>query len=382
MNPAKSKRPVTGKPKRRAEKRTPSRQVTFRLKKILDDYSEQGHGTIQKMVEATGLERHLVSNLIQGKVRSISWETLALVCQYLHDKHNLDVAELPGSLFGFEAAEFWSMLAKCNVAVTLGVRSVDRIEPRWVNAYDAYLLGALIKGLFQLGHEEASELGQHLVRSYSTREDLPLVLDESQRVYDMFSGGIGDRAILSLGSVKSNPISERIVAEVFGVRAFESQDGVRSPKHRSCPFYLQFRRRDPQPPSCHGGLKLGSGKAHLPGVHYETKAGHWEYCPATKTEDAAVVLYSYQPHEGTMQLMLAGFSGRATGAIALQLQRLSLDLWPPNYERQHVKLGAFIIRYEFDEDGKSEDRTNPILIEPKHTTLIRLDEEVLKRRLG
>lgn len=374
------------KKKRRAAKPAPSTQVTFRLKRVLDEHHARGHGTIAKLVEATGLERHLVSKLVQGRVRSISWDTLARICKYLHKEYGVPASDLPGLLFGFEATDFWSMLAQNKVAICLGVRRIDRVEPRWVNAYDAYLLGGLMRQLFGLGHEQLSDLEQNLmpsVPSDTSGERFQRSLDEAQKVYQRFSAMTGDRSLICLGSVKSNPLSESIIASVFKTRPFVSQDGVRSAKRRSCPFFLHFRRRDPTPPSCHGGETLTrTGNEYLPGIHFETKAGRWEYCPTNDEEDAAFVVYSYRPHEGAMELVLGGFSGRATGAVALELGDLEGEIWPPNYERDDLRVGMFVIRFRFDKPGKSRHGVRPILIKPTETEVIRLAPEVLQRRLS
>jgi DNA-binding Xre family transcriptional regulator len=369
--------------KHRRSKPAPSAQVTFRLKRVLDEHHAKGHGTITKLVQGTGLERHLVSNLIQGRVHSISWDTLGRICQYLHQECGVLASDLPRLLFGFEASEFWAMIAESKVVIALGVRSLERVEPRWVNAYDAYLLGVLLRQLFGLGHEQLSELEQYLVRSGSSEKDLQRTMKDSLEIYQAFCEMSGDRALVCVGSVKSNPVSERVIADVFRTAPFVSQDGVRSAKHRSCPLFVQFRHRDPRSPSCHGGMKLSrTRKQYQPGIHFETKAGGWDYCPSTETEDAALVVYSYRPYEGTMEIVLGGFSGRATGALALELGNLEREVWPPNYVENNLKVGAFIIRFRFNGPEEEEPGAKPILVKPSETEVIRLDTEVLARRLS
>ncbi|HID75517.1 MAG TPA: XRE family transcriptional regulator [Planctomycetaceae bacterium] len=356
--------------------------ITFRLNKILRDKGKFGYGVIKEIHEYTKLERHLISKLIQGKVRSISWQTLGQICLYLRDKLDVDLADLPGILFGFEAAEFWEMLSQSDVTLTVGVRRVDGVERRWVNAYDAYLLGEVLNGLFRLGHEKLANLTQHLVLSYRRGEDLALCIDQAEGIHKAFHEEGGNRALICIGSVKSNPVTEWIAAEMFGARPFESQDRMRSAKRRTCPFFLQFRPDDPDTPSCHGGFRLATSRgSKTPGIYYETRSGRWECCPSAGTEDSALILYAYRPPEGTMELVLAGFSGRATGATALKLRALSLRAWPPNYDREHIKIGVFIVRFLFPEETDPQRAAWPMPVEPIDFDCTAVDEEVLARRL-
>jgi hypothetical protein len=327
-----------------------------------------------------------VSNLIQGRVRSISWDTLARICHYLHNEYAVPVSDLPGLLFGFEAAGFWSMIAESRVTICLGVRRWDRVEPRWVNAYDAYLLGVVLRQLFALGHEQFSDLEQYLVPSIPTDTAGPAfrrTLDASKDVYQRFCGMTGERGLISVGSVKSNPVSERIIASIFRTDPFVSQGKVRSVQHRRCPFFLHFREEDPKPPSCHAGMHLTRTRSQgQPGIHFETKSGRWECCPTTDRDDAALVVYSYRPHAGPMELVLAGFSGRATGAVALELGSFQGEIWPHNYEMGDLRVGVFIIRFRFNEPAKEEHGFKPILVKPNEWEVIPVDSSVLERRLS
>ncbi|MCA9204989.1 MAG: hypothetical protein KDA59_18180, partial [Planctomycetales bacterium] len=72
---------------------------------------------------------------------------------------------------------------------------------------------------------ELEQLNQTLVWSPSP-ESSPEVIDRSEKVYRAFSDAVGDRAMVCIGSTKSNPVVELILAETFGCAPFESQDAM------------------------------------------------------------------------------------------------------------------------------------------------------------
>ncbi len=78
----------------------------------------------------------------------------------------------------------------------------------------------------------------------------------AKEVYEEFSEIDGDKALISLGSVKSNLTVEMIMGAAFGCDPFVSQDEFKTAKDRSCPFFLRYRDNDPHPPAASAGLKL------------------------------------------------------------------------------------------------------------------------------
>ena len=358
-------------------------RVTFVLKKILEAHNGCRRGAIKHICNNTKLERHYVSDLLNNRVKAISTEVLYEICKYLHTYHGIDRQQLPGCLFEFEAAGFWSLLADCDVEVCFGVRAMkERTEPRWVNAYDSYLQGVLLRELFSMGHDKLSDLKQHLVRSVSPEIGIEETKQETKELHDEFHAGSGNRALVCLGSVKSNPVSERVIAGLFECQPFETKE-VYSPRERRCPIFFEYRRNDPQAKSCHGGLHLTSRrKKSRPGIYYETADGKWEYLPVSDREDAAMVLYAYRPNQGVTEMIMAGFSGRSTGCIALGFPRLADELWPPHYARDDLKLGVFLLRFAFDKESPQRPRGPRTLVEPSSHEVIPLDKEVLQRRLN
>ena len=96
-------------------------------------------------------------------------------------------------------------------------------------------------------------LTQSLVWSPGTGS-LEEVIDRAKSVYRVYSDSAGDKSLVCLGSTKSNPVVELVVASAFGCEPFEVQTNVGDPRYCCCPFYLRFRDSDPHPMSCFGGL--------------------------------------------------------------------------------------------------------------------------------
>jgi hypothetical protein len=368
------------------------------LKRILSErLGTSGRGVIKEICDFTGLERHTVSNLWHNKTKYVSLDTLGQICKYLIESHSVPPSQLPGLLFRFEATGFWQMLVQGHVEICLGVRSEpSRPEPRWMNAYDSYLHGVLLNELFAAGHEHTHDLSQLLVRSFTRQRGGSPALAQAQRrsrtqtqkeasqIYERFRRRRGSRALVCLGSVKSNPVSELIAANAFpkGARPFEPEDRVSNPRQRNCPIYIEYRENDPHPPSCHAGLRQArSRRGSRPGVHFETENGTWEYCPVSAQQDAALVLYVYRADLGTLEMVLAGFSGRATGCMALELRELTDQLWPPNYVHNELNVGVFVLRFEFADAAATAPDEQHTLVKPSCTEVIPLATDVLKRRL-
>ena len=152
--------------------------------------------------------------------------------------------------------------------------------------------------------------------------------------------------------MKSNPLTECIVARTFDTRAFEEQRNVRRPENRHVPFYFHYRPEDPHPTSCFGGLHLAqSHRDGQPGIYYDTENG-WECCPTTPdgVHDAAMIFYCYRPHQKTVEVVLAGFSGRATASLANDLATCAKQIWPPQYQQPDLKIGDQVVLKIYGQD--------------------------------
>jgi len=381
-------------------------KISFRLQELLREHHDLERGVIKRIAEMGCLKRHQVAALLGNKTKYISLDTLAGVCQYLIERHGVDRAELPGKLFRIEPNRFSALVAhRKRVELCTGTRT-ERRKPskgqgeaaeapdapqagrfprqRWVMASDSYLQGILLHEMFALEHEHHPEsVEQRLVSAYTGHVGLERIEREATSVFREFRDRIDDGALICLGSVKSNVVIEAAIAEAFHTRPFVSQDGVKRLKERSCPFFFRYRDDDPQPPSCHAGLQLARSKeSKRPGIYYETANG-WRFCPSSSREDAALVFYVYHVTQGRLEMVMGGFSGRATHCLGSSLRSIAGRLWPPTYETSQRQVGAFIVRFEFsDADAPSEENRDPeSMYRASKTRVLPLEPRVLRQKL-
>ncbi len=299
-------------------------------------------GTIKAIVEYTGLDRHQVAALLKNEVKYIPLKALSRLCDYLIEHGHCTADQLPGALFAVEPENFWEMLARRRrLAMCLGVRrdiEVDSPDVSYVVASDSVLMGEILSGVTTLGgtaqlkRDEAGEdrspiphpehLKQILVWSPGQINDSELIA-QAEYSYREFSDASGDKALVCLGSTKSNPVVEIVMALAFGCDPFVSQDGVEKPTDRSCPVFFRYREFDPHPASCVGGLSLARGHEDLePGIYYETAEGTW--VPANsgkKSQHVAMVFYIHRESQGRLEMAL--------GAFRVGPRDCWLGPWPP-----------------------------------------------------
>jgi hypothetical protein len=169
----------------------------------------------------------------------------------------------------------------------------------------------------------------------------------AKSIYQSFSEAAGDKALVCLGSNKSNPVVETLVAASFGCEPFVSQDTIASSSKRNCPIFLRYRDIDPQFTSCFGGMRLAQNQAsNKPGIYYEKADGNWGCCEWDAAKhDAAFVIYVHRESQGRMEMALGGFSGRATRLLARLLARRGDEFWPPVYSDEGLQIGVFVVKF-------------------------------------
>lgn len=377
-------------------------RYSFRLAELLGHVPDprKRPGTIKAIVEYTGLDRHQVAALLKNEVKYIPMKALSRLCDYLIEYGHVSANQLPGALFAVEPEHFWELLARRRrLEMCLGVRTDETpslSEGAWVMASDSVLLGELLNGVSTLGGTAKHQLSEHAFSSLMPQpEHLKQtlvwspghiadehVITRAQDVYDQFCGPGSDKALICLGSIKSNPVAELIVASAFGCEPFQSQDDIDDPRQRGCPFFLRYRGTDPHPASCSAGLKLGANHAAAsPGYYFETAKGKWQYCGWDQPEhDTALVFYIHRESQGRLEMVLSGFSGRATRLLAKTLGARAEGFWPPVYSKHGIQVGAFIVQYIFASDAADQrDLLRTDLI--AETKIIPLDSAVLARRL-
>jgi DNA-binding Xre family transcriptional regulator len=280
-------------------------RVRFLLQQLLTRQGKSDHGIITEIEQATGIERHKVSRLINGKEDKVSLEHLGALCQFLIQDCRVDPRELPGALFELEPSRFLALLQNANrLHACFGVRQRKEARPfPWLAGADSFLHGKLLELLLQSetqlradqrGRSEAARRGegveplvmqsqirryrQELVHAASLQalendaerdQELALLRTEAERVDRLMHGADGSgrelvgrdavkQVALILGSVKSNPVCELATARSFGAlpwvehglrRKIREGSGhtpklPRVPQERAVPFYIRYR--DPQ----------------------------------------------------------------------------------------------------------------------------------------
>ena len=379
-------------------------RFSFRLAEVVGHVPDprKRPGTIKAICDFTGLDRHQVAGLLKNEIKYIPLDALSKICEYLIERGFATAEELPGRLFGIEPEHFWELLAvRKRLTLSVGVRRGEQnsLDDAWVVASDSVLLGEVLSGvttlggtMFQSKKKPEGEQGSAAIDRHPEHLHQSLVSSPGHTAfeacvamarasYEQFGETAGDKALVGLGSIKSNPVVEIVLANAFDCEAFTVPELVASPDKRKCPIFLRYRDNDPQPASCCGGVRLARDhNTNKPGFYYETSGGRWQSCPWTETQDAALVFYIHRESQGHLEMVLGGYSGRATRLLARLLARRGDEFWPPVYEGQGIQIGAFVVQFTKLSPARGEQ---DMLRTDLHAEaeIIRLDQEVIKRRM-
>lgn len=384
-------------------------RFSFRLAELLK-YSpdpKKRPGVIKAICESTGLDRHHVAALLKNEAKTIPLDALSRLCDYLVAQGHATPEELPGALFAVQAENFWELLARRgSIQLCVGVRraaEADWPEGAWVVASDAVLLGELLNGVSSLGGTKKLIEGDSANEGKASKKELPRpqpehftqslvwspgeatateALERAREVYDEFVSAAEDKALICLGSMKSNPVGELTMASAFGCEPFHSQDDRASASLRDCPFFIRFRDTDPHPESCWGGVQLSASEpAAHPGIYYELPDGKWAGCRSDGvTQEVAFMFYVHCEAQGWLEMTLGGFSGRATRLLAHMLVSRAEQFWPPVYSGFGHDYGAFVVRFPLEQQGERWlDPLRPDTHVPHE--VIALHENVIRRRV-
>ncbi|WP_442507961.1 helix-turn-helix domain-containing protein [Novipirellula sp. SH528] len=378
-------------------------RYAFRLAELLGHTPDRRKrpGTIKSIVEHTGLDRHQVASLLKNEAKYIPLDALSRLCDYLIDHGYATADQLPGALFQINAENFWELLARRgDIEIVIGVRQNDgddSPENATVVASDSVLFGELLNGVSTLGgaakHKSTVENEDGKVPDVPMPDRLQQTLvwspgqvtleDARERATEVFEGFVeatGDRGLVCIGSVKSNPVVELMFSDAFGCTPFVTEDDVDDVSARSCPFFLRYRDSDPKPGAASAGVRLSKNEdAPEPGFYYEKDDGTWAYAGG-KGKDSALVFYIFREALGRLDMVLSGFSGRATRLLAKTLAIRGEEFWPPVYEHGGMQVGAYLVQYENTDTKPSRD---DLLYNPGGAAQIMpLSRKALERRLS
>lgn len=378
-------------------------RYAFRLAELLGHTPDRRKrpGTIKSIVEHTGLDRHQVASLLKNEAKYIPLEALSRLCDYLIDHGYATAEQLPGALFAVNAENFWELLARRgDIEIVVGVRQGegnDSPENATVVASDSVLVGELLNGVSTLGgsakHQGTGELGEGKTRDIPMPDRLQQTLvwspgqvsleDARARAAEVFQGfadAQGDRGMVCIGSVKSNPTVELLFSDAFGCTPFVTEDDVDDVSARSCPFFLRYRENDPKPNGASAGMRLSNNEdAPRAGFYYERSDGTWAYAGG-EDRDTALVFYLFREALGRLDMVLNGFSGRATRLLAKTLAIRGEEFWPPIYHEGGVQIGAYLVKYENTDSKPSRD---DLLYNPGGAAeILPLPREAIARRMA
>jgi hypothetical protein len=380
-------------------------QYSFRLAELLGHIPDprKRPGTIKQIVEYTGLDRHQVAALLKNEVKYIPLKALSRLCDYLIEHGHASANQLPGALFAVEPESFWELLARRRrLEMCVGVRrdtSQESTEISFVVASDSVLLGEVLNGVTTLGGtaklrkadgnmalltSDALPHPDHLKQSLvwsPGQADHDEFLRRAFSVYNEFSESQDDKGLIGIGSTKSNPVVEIMLSQAFNCEPFVSQDDFESPADRSVPFFLRYRENDPHHPSCAAGMKLSKkGDSLNPGLYYEDASGNWvRFGSDSPKEEVAFLFYIHRESQGRLEMVMGGFSGRATRLLARSIGTRSQDFWPPSYEMQGLQVGAFLIKFTLPTAKRESDILRTDLVAT--TEVMRIPVEAIARRL-
>ncbi len=174
---------------------------------------------------------------------------------------------------------------------------------------------------------------------------------------------------------------ELVFADAFGCTPFVTEDDVDDTSARACPFFLRYRDKDPKPDGASAGTRLSKNEdAPKPGFYYEKDDQTWTWAGGAG-KDQALVFYIFREPLGRLDMVLSGFSGRATRLLAKTLAVRGEEFWPPIYESGGLKVGAYIVQYE-DEAGDNHRDALLQTYESAAAKIMPLPTKAIARRMA
>ncbi len=119
-----------------------------------------------------------------------------------------------------------------------------------------------------------------------------------------------------------------------------------------------------------------------PGLYFETVVGEkWAHIPSDDQTDSALVVYRFDHQRKCLEMVLGGFSGRATQCLAEYLRTQDADkFWPSIISNQHLDLGVFVVKFIF-RSRRKRDNTAATDASFSDAIVTPLSEKVLAARI-
>lgn len=337
-------------------------RIRLRLAKLLN-VPPYGTKPVSQLAREMKVTRHQLMHTLNEDSKQINRQVLEAICDYLIEKELAAPTDLPHSLFALGPHQFWSMIQSCDhVLLTLGKRWDSHWLDNVVVAADSMLHSTLVTGITDLRPDDMEDdaprfvpstdpphIDSKLVASRKVRDvQTDETVAQARNVMEQHRQSRNSTALICIGSVKSNPVAELVLAHTFDKAApFKPENDVADPCERSCPFAFVFRRTDVHSPSCWAGERLcRHDTTGVPGIYYETKNRVWEHIPWTEADqDGGVVLYRYDRVERKLDMVIGGFTGRSTRCLAEILKTTAAEyFWPPSAQKDDLDVGVFLVK--------------------------------------
>lgn len=356
------------------------------------------HKTITAVAKEMNISRFQLLHFLHGASSQISRETFEAVCQYLLRHNIVTLDNVFQELFVIEPDSFWPMLsARQQICFSVGVRwTKAKGFDQQVVADDAVLQSVMVNELMGAAANSDSKTGAQgrhprqvidtkLIMSWGARGVTNTEIErEARAFYSRCTRKKTNTATICIGSIKSNPACDHFISRAFSkAKPFESEDAVRVPDERHCPFAMIYRAGDPHPASCWGGVVLSREVPRTTaGIWFAREEGQWDLAVYNKREDAALVYYCFHKSLENLEMVWGGYSGRSTRCLAEMLRKSRADeFWPPAVDTEHLRVGAFIVRFWFRPRRASDSiRVRPHELLTKHE-VIPLTAAVIAPRL-
>ncbi len=226
-----------------------------------------GDKTVKQLAREIGISVNELKHLMESEATTINQSHLNKVCNFLVREELVDESDLPDVLFSKRYNGFWPLLTeRRRIGLVYGCRQDEKDGLEVVSAADSILQCNLVSALT---HDDRQPRPSRRKKPRQAAIDPQLVLtwdfdganhndvmQESRKFYRAFSRKREDCGLVLFGSIKSNPLVDLTFANCFRrAEAFEPEQ-VETPGERSCPVMLRYRKKDPTPPSCCGGVQL------------------------------------------------------------------------------------------------------------------------------
>ena len=325
----------------------------FQLRSILASRGKDHHGIIARIAARTELPNHVVRRLYHNEVESVPFDALSRICNFLIEHVEYPPASLPGDLFKLREQGTLGRLSRCTrVKVCMGVRLID--QSPWTHAADSLLQGAVLHHLSRdraLRYSTTQIVSEALIPA---PQDGKVSADARKECDDLernLTAQMGDRALVCIGTTKSNPMAEYIVAKLLGAVPFRSRS--------DSPVYLRYPSKADGPASCCGGVGSFMTKAHfrdgnqrkpVAGICFQRQDQSWYCCPETKKTEAAWVISCERPSEKRVEVVVGGFGWKATHCLAKILPKIA-DVAEPQPIADDLHGAIAVVEMNEGDDG-------------------------------